>query len=251
MAKIIAIAGKGGVGKTTIASLIINSLSEKGVVLAVDADPSANLNQALGLPIPETVGNIREQIDEKVRKGTFSAGVTKMDFLDMRVREALAESEKIDLLVMGRPEGPGCYCAVNNILRGIMDKLKDTYEYVVVDCEAGMEHISRQTTKDIDYLIIVSDPTLRSLNAAAGIHGLINELRSHPGKISLVINRLQKELPQKVNDQIDCLKIETVITIPEDKELYDLEIEGRPIIELSEASSLKNGVQELTSALGF
>lgn len=251
MVKIIAIAGKGGVGKTTIASLIINSLSEKGVVLAVDADPSANLNQALGLPITETVGNIREQIDEKVRKGTFSAGVTKMDFLDMRVREALAESGKIDLLVMGRPEGPGCYCAVNNILRGIMDKLKDTYEYVVVDCEAGMEHISRQTTKDVDYLIIVSDPTLRSLNAAASIHGLINELRSHPVKISLVINRLQKELPQKVKDQIECLKIDPVITIPEDKELYDIEIEGRPIIELSEASSLKNGVQELTSALGL
>jgi len=251
VARVITIAGKGGVGKTTVAALLIDYLAGKGVVLAVDADPAANLNQALGLPATESIGNIRESLDDHIRKGTFSAGVTKMDFLDMRVREALAESDKIDLLIMGRPEGPGCYCAVNNILRAIVDKLKNPYEYVVIDCEAGMEHISRQTTQDVDNLIIVSDPTLRSLNAASGINTLIGDLRSKTGKISLIVNRVQKDLPQKAREIIKGIKADPVITIAENEEIYDLEMDARPVTELPEDSSLKKGIQELTSALGI
>jgi CO dehydrogenase maturation factor len=251
VAKVIAIAGKGGVGKTTVAALLISFLSEKGVVLAIDADPSSNLNQALGLPLGETIGNIREKLDEELRKGTFSAGITKKDFLDMKVREALAESEKIDLLVMGRPEGPGCYCAVNNILRSIMDSLKISYDYVVVDCEAGMEHISRQTTQNVDYLIIVSDPTARSLNAAAGINALISDLRSNKGKTALLLNRVLNDLPSRVQEFTTALQISPTIIVPEDRDIYDLEILGKPVTDLPEASPLKKGVRELATALGL
>jgi CO dehydrogenase maturation factor len=251
VAKVIAIAGKGGVGKTTVAALFISFLSKKGVVLAIDADPSSNLNQALGLPLGETIGNIREKLEEELRKGTFSAGITKKDFLDMKVREALAESEKIDLLVMGRPEGPGCYCAVNNILRSIMDSLKNSYDYVVVDCEAGMEHISRQTTQNVDYLIIVSDPTARSLNAAAGINALISDLRSNKGKTALLLNRVLNDLPSRVQEFTTALQISPTIIVPEDRDIYDLEILGKPVTDLPEASPLKKGVRELVTALGL
>lgn len=251
MAKVIAIAGKGGVGKTTIAALMIDFLASKGVVLAVDADPSANLNQALGMPLADTVGNIREHLDKQLREGTFSAGVTKKDFLNLKVREALVETKKVDLLVMGRPEGPGCYCAVNNMLRSIIDHIKDGYDYVVVDCEAGMEHISRQTTHNVDYLVIVSEPTARSLNAASGIKVLISDLRTSTGKVSLVINRVAKELPKKVWDRVEKLGLEPVITIREDGGLYDLEIDGRPVVELPAEAPVRKGVLQLASDLGL
>lgn len=251
MAKVIAIAGKGGVGKTTIAALMIDFLASKGVVLAVDADPSANLNQALGMPLTHTVGDIRENLNKALREGTFSDGVTKKDFLDLKVQEALVETKKVDLLVMGRPEGPGCYCAVNNMLRSIIDRLKDGYDYAVIDCEAGMEHISRQTTQNVDYLIIVSEPTVRSLNAASGIKVLISDLRTSSGKVCLVINRVAKELPKKVWDRVDKLGLAPVITIHEESGLYDLEIDGRPVVELQAEASVRKGVLQLASDLGL
>jgi CO dehydrogenase maturation factor len=249
VAKTIAIAGKGGVGKTTIAALLINLLAKKGLVLAIDADPSANLNQALGLSYDQTVGSIREDLSEAVRKGTFETGVTKKEFLDLKLAEAITESDKIDLLVMGRPEGPGCYCAVNNILRSIIDNIGNHYDYVVIDCEAGMEHISRQTTRDLDCLIIVSEPSMRSLNSAVGIKELITEIRTKTGKIAVVINRVAKELPPEVWRFIEEHALTPALTIPMDEELYDLELKGRPVVDLPPEAPLRQGVMRLEQEL--
>jgi CO dehydrogenase maturation factor len=251
VAKTIAVAGKGGVGKTTIAALIIQFLSRKGLVLAIDADPAANLNQALGMTCDRTVGDIREDLSEEVKKGTFSAGITKKDFLDLKVEEALSESDHIDLLVMGRPEGPGCYCAVNNILRAIIDAIGNRYEYVVIDCEAGMEHISRQTTRDVDFLIIVTEPTMRSLNSAVGIKELIAEIRTRTDKILLVINRMFKELPEEIWKFIEANGLAPAFTIPMDEALYDLELKGRPVTELPSEAPLKRGVGNLVLQMGL
>ena len=177
MTKTVAIAGKGGTGKTTVAALLIKLLSQKGLVLAVDADPSTNLNQALGLSLDDnkTVGRIREKMTEDVSKGRFSPTIAKQEYLFSKIMESLVESKGFDLLAMGRPEGPGCYCASNEFLRVSLDKLvKDyKYNYIVMDCEAGMEHISRQTTRDVDVLLIMSDPTIRGITTAARMKDLI------------------------------------------------------------------------------
>ena len=149
MTTTIAVAGKGGTGKTTIAALLIKLLAAKGVVLAIDGDPSTNLHISLGLPLNQTIGNVREEMTEAVKTGRYDSSMPKMDYVGLKISEALVESERVDLLAMGRPEGPGCYCAANDMLRFCIDRLAKNYDYVVIDCEAGMEHISRQTTQDI------------------------------------------------------------------------------------------------------
>ena len=181
MTTTIAITGKGGTGKTSISALLIKLLSEKGTVLAIDGDPSSNLNMALGLPLEETIGSIREGMLD--HKAVGRSGIPKPDYLEIKVREAVVESGQIDLLAMGRPEGPGCYCAANNWLRGSIDRLAVNYDYVVVDNEAGMEHISRQTTRSVDILLVISDPSIRGLTAAERMKNLIGELRSRVDKI--------------------------------------------------------------------
>ncbi len=251
MAKTIVVAGKGGVGKTAIAALLIDLLSRKGVVLAIDADPSTNLNAALGLPLGETVGRAREDITDAIQKGRLSPTVPKQDILDMKIREALVESDKVDLLAMGRPEGPGCYCAANHMLRLSIDRLARNYDYTVIDCEAGMEHISRQTTRDVDFLITVSDPTIRGITAAARMQQLIKEMRTKVGKIGLVVNRVKDGLPQEIRKAIDDFGLDLLTTVAEDPNLAELEIRGKPITELPENSPLRSGAKEIISKLGL
>ncbi len=249
MSMIVAVAGKGGVGKTTISALLIQSLSQKGVVLAVDADPATNLNQALGITLEDTVGSIREKMDREMKVGTFNPGLAKRDFLDRKIRGILVESEKVDLIAMGRPEGPGCYCAVNNILRTVIDHLIGNYDYVVMDCEAGMEHISRQTTRHIDVLFAVSDPTLRSLATAAAMKELIRELRTDVGRISLVINRVRKPLPPDFRRMVEAQSFDSVLQIQEDDAIYDLEVMGKPVIHIGEDTPIRKGIAPLVSIL--
>jgi CO dehydrogenase maturation factor len=251
MTKTIVVAGKGGVGKTAISALLVDTLSKKGVVLAIDADPSTNLNAALGVPLKETVGRVREEMSEYIKKGSMSPTVSKQDYLDTKIREALVEAPKFDLLAMGRPEGPGCYCASNQMLRLSMGKMSKSYPYMVVDSEAGMEHISRQTTQEIDFMLAVSDPTMRGLTAAARMKDLIKEMRTKVGKIGLAVNRVRNGLPQELKKAIDEYGLELVDAIPEDPELADLEIKGKAIVELPANSPLRKGVEGIIGKFGL
>jgi len=251
--KTIAIAGKGGTGKTTVAALLIQLLSQKGLVLAVDADPSTNLSQALGLPLDDskTVGRVREKMTEDVSKGRFSPTITKQEYLFGKIVESLAESKGFDLLAMGRPEGPGCYCASNEFLRASLDKLvKDyKYNYIVMDCEAGMEHISRQTTRDVDVLLIMSDPTIKGVTTAARMKMLIEELRSNVGKVGLILNRVRGELSSEIKKVIDESGLQVIALIPEDPDMAGLEMKGKPVTELPQESPLQLKVKEITESL--
>ena len=253
MTKTIAIAGKGGTGKTTVAALLIKFLSQKGLVLAVDADPSTNLNQALGLSLDynKTVGRIREKMTEDVSKGRFSPTIAKQEYLFSKIMESLVESKGFDLLAMGRPEGPGCYCASNEFLRVSLDKLvKDyKYNYIVMDCEAGMEHISRQTTRDVDVLLIMSDPTIRGITTAARMKDLIGELRSKIGKVGLIVNRVKGGLSPEIKKAIDESGLQVIALIPEDPNMAGLEMKGRPITELPQESPLQLKVKEIAEGL--
>lgn len=251
MTTTIAIAGKGGSGKTTIAALLIKLLSQKGAVLAIDADPATNLNLALGLPLSDTVGKVREEMAAKVRARTMEAGLAKQDYLDIKISEALVESPQIDLLAMGRPEGAGCYCAANNMIRTCIDRLGKNYDYVVIDCEAGMEHISRQTTRDIDIMLLVSDLTVRGILTAANMKALIKDLRTYVGKIYLIVNRASSPLPPKIAQTIEESELKIIGTIPEDAKIRELEATGAPLIELPPDSALQKGVAEIARKLGL
>ena len=251
MTTTIAIAGKGGSGKTTIAALLIKLLSQKGAVLAIDADPATNLNLALGLPLNDTVGKVREEMAAKVKARTMEAGLAKQDYLDIKICEALVESPQIDLLAMGRPEGPGCYCAANNMIRTCVDRLGKNYDYVVIDCEAGMEHISRQTTRDIDLMLLVSDLTVRGILTAANMKALIKDLRTYVGKIYLIVNRATSPLPPKIAQTIEESGLKIIGLISEDAKIKDLEAKGAPLIELPPDSPLQKGVAEIAKKLGL
>lgn len=250
MTKTIAIAGKGGTGKTTFSSLLAQWLSRHGTVLAVDADPSSNLHMALGMPLENTVGDIREGMLAEVQKGAF-AGMSKQDYLEWKIYESLVEGERIDLLAVGRPEGPGCYCAANNMLRACLDELHAQYDYLVIDNEAGMEHISRQTTRDVDYLVLVSDTSLRGISTAARMQDLIHELRTYVKRVVLIVNRVGDGLPPAAEKAIADYGLELLGTLPEYPAIRDLDAEGRPLVELPPDDPLRQRVIELAKELGL
>ena len=255
MTKTIAMAGKGGVGKTTIAALLVKILSQKGLVLALDADPSTNLNEALGLPLDDsqTVGTIRERMTDDVSRGKLSPTIVKQEYLFGKIVESLAESKGFDLLAMGRPEGPGCYCASNRFLRDSLDKLVEDhkYDYIIMDCEAGLEHISRQTTRDIDVLLIVSDPTIRGVTAAGRMRKLIEELRSNVGRAGIIINRVKSRLTPELDRAIKDSGLDVYALIPEEPGMSDLETRGKPVTELPAESPLQIKVREIVENLSL
>jgi CO dehydrogenase maturation factor len=249
MTTTIAIAGKGGSGKTTIAALLINLLSHKGTVLAIDADPATNLHLVLGLPLGDTVGKMREEMAVRVKAGTMDPSLSKQDYIDIKINEALVESPQIDLIAMGRPEGAGCYCAANNMIRACIDRLGKNYDYVVIDCEAGLEHISRQTTRDIDIMLLVSDLTVRGIFTAANMKALMKDLRTRAGKIYLIVNRASAPLPPRIAGMIGEAAMQIIGLIPEDQKIKELEADGTPLIELPPGSQLQKGVMEIARKL--
>jgi CO dehydrogenase maturation factor len=250
--KTIAVAGKGGTGKTTITALIIDYLArnKRGTVLAIDADPSTNLNLALGVPLYDTVGDVREETATAVGGGQALGGLSKWDYLDLRINEALVEEMAFDLLAMGRPEGPGCYCAANNILRTSVDRLSGAYDYVVIDNEAGLEHLSRRTTQDVDLLIIVSDPTLRGIIAAGRVAELIDELDTAVGTAYLVVNRVNgDDLPEPLRKAIVEQKLELAGLLPADPAVNELDALGQPIVALPVDAPVRRSLEAILASL--
>ena len=230
----IALAGKGGSGKTTMAGLLIKYLvkENKTPILAVDADCNANLNEVLGLEVKETIGEAREDM----KKGVVPGGMTKDIFMEMKLEEALVESPGYDLIVMGQPEGAGCYCAANSLLSGFMERMAENYPYMVMDNEAGMEHISRLTTKDVDILLIVSDTSRRGLQAALRIDDLARSLNIGVGKSYVVVNQVKNGLSEKALDMIKKAGLELAGTVPEDDTIYEFDFNGQPTIDMPEDS---------------
>lgn len=246
MTTTIAVAGKGGTGKTTLAGLLIRTLVRRngGKILAIDADPSSNLHLVLGMPLPQTVGDIRED----ARTGV-APGQTRQDFLSYAVRMALEEGDDFDFLAMGRPEGQGCYCAANHMLRSIMDGINNGYDWVVMDNEAGMEHLSRRTTRDVDHLILVSDASLRGLVAAEAMVGLSKELEINVRNAYLVINRVQGELSPALRAKAETLGVPLLETLPYDPLVVEFDSLGRPLIELPEDAAISRAVAGIAERL--
>ena len=247
MTETLAVVGKGGTGKTTFAALTVKYLREIGLtpILAIDADPSSNLNMALGMELGDTVGQIREDTRDQVTSGTFQQGISKPDWFEYQVLNCLVEGDEMDLLAMGRPEGPGCYCAANHMLREAIDRLGNNYRSVVIDNEAGMEHISRQTTRDVDWLFIVTDPSQRGLAAAEHIARLVASLGTRIGRTGLIINRVADELPKEFRERAAALGVPLLGMLPEDPAIRRYDVEGRPLIDLDDSSAIYPAVKAL------
>jgi len=232
MSKKIAIAGKGGVGKTTTSGLIIRALIDagKGTVLALDADPNSNLNEVLGVEVYSTIGQIREDLKKDAPK--MAGGIFKDKMVEMNVHQALAEGRSFDLLVMGRGEGPGCYCAANNLFKTYIDRLQGNYDHVVMDNEAGMEHLSRRTTNDVDYLFIISDPSPRGILTAARIRDLAKEIDITAGQVGLIVGRVNGKLDSRLEDSIKEKDLDFLGVINTDDSIYDMDLEGESVFDL-------------------
>jgi len=231
MSTTIAMAGKGGTGKTTLAGMAVKYLLSQGKkpILAVDADSNANLNEVLGLEIHGTLGEAREEM----KKGGMP-GMTKDIFIELKVNQALVEADGYDLIIMGRPEGAGCYCAANNLLSSVLEKLTLNYSYLVIDNEAGMEHISRLTTKEIDVFYVISDPSRRGLTAARRIWDLVEEMNITVSRKYLILNQVRGKISPDTLAMIEREGLTLAGSVQADDEIYEYDQAGRPTFELDE-----------------
>lgn len=243
---IIAVSGKGGTGKTLVSSLLVKVLSQTGKdILAIDADPDSNLPEALGVDVEKTVGDVREELKQDTAARKIPTDVNKWDILDYKIMESVVETPKFDLLVMGRPEGSGCYCAVNNMLRKIIETLSSNYDFIVIDTEAGLEHLSRRTTQNVDIMLVVTDISKRGMLTAQRIGELSSELDITFQEMFLVLNRVKSENEEKIRKKADETGLEVIGTIYEDDLVKDYDIEGKPLIELSLDSNPVKSVSEI------
>lgn len=243
----IAVAGKGGTGKTTLSGLLVRYLIQQRPgkkVLAIDADPSSNLHLVLGLPLAQTIGDIREES----RTGV-TPGQSRTDWLSYAVRMAVEEGDDCDLLAMGRPEGQGCYCAANHMLRSIMDGINAGYDYVVMDNEAGMEHLSRRTTRDVDHLLLVSDGSLRGMVAAEAMLALSKELEVNVRHTYLVVNRVIGEMPPALRAKAEAMGVPLLAVLPYDPLLVEFDGQGRPLVELPDDAAISRAVAGMAQQL--
>ena len=250
----IAVAGKGGVGKTTTCGMIIEYLckQKKGPVLVVDADANSNLNEVLGVEADVTLGQIREEMAHAEQVGSIPAGMTKADYAEMQFNNALIEEDDFDMLVMGRTQGKGCYCYVNGVLKTQVDKYAKNYAYVVMDNEAGLEHISRGTLPHVDTMLLVSDCSRRGIQAVGRIAEMIRELDLKPGEMKLIVNRAPGgELNPGVAEEIKKYGLDLVGVLPQDDLVYEYDCEGKPSSQVPDSAPVKQALAAIMHKLNL
>lgn len=256
MSYTIAVAGKGGTGKTTLCGFIIDYLckSGKGPILAVDADANSNLNEVLGEKIEVTLGDIREEIarSESAAVNPIPAGLSKSEYMDFRFNSALIEADDYDMLVMGKTQGQGCYCFVNDILRSQIEKFSVNYKYVVVDNEAGMEHVSRGILPSVDTIFLVSDCSRRGIQAVGRIARLIKELNLHAKNVHLIVNHAPGGvLSEGIKEEIAIQELNLIGVVPYDEMVYEYDGEGKPTVKLPDSSPAKKALKEIMIKAGL
>ena len=243
----IAVTGKGGTGKTAVTALLIRHIMRgSSVLLAVDADPDTNLPEALGDTVTRTVGDVRELILDGI-----PPDADKMLVLESRIYEILTETPKYDLLVMGRPDGPGCYCYANNLLRGIMDKVTKNYDLTIIDTAAGLEHLSRRIIRNLDILLVVTDGSRKGLLTAERIRDLAGELDLGFKKIYIILNKVTPENRESLQKYATELDFEIAGTIPFDAKLADYDLDGTPLIDLPDDSEAVAEVERIAELIGI
>ena len=250
----IAVAGKGGVGKTTTCGMIVDYLCNKGKgpLLVVDADANSNLNEVLGVEVDTTLGTIREEMAQAEMKGTIPAGMTKADYAEFKFNSALVEEDDFDMLVMGRTQGKGCYCYVNGVLKTQVDKYAKNYSYVVMDNEAGLEHVARGTLPHVDTMLLISDCSRRGVQAVARIAEMVDELGLKPGQMGLIINRAPNGiLDDGVKAEIDKHGLKLIGVLPQDEAVYRCDCAGEPSAKLPQSNPVKVALKGIMQSIGL
>ena len=254
MTHTIALAGKGGVGKTTISGMLIEYLAAKkqGPVLAVDADANSNLNEVLGVKVETTLGQIREEMERDGANGSMPASMTKADYADMKFADALVEDDDFDLLVMGRTQGKGCYCYVNGVLKTQVDKYAKNYSYIVMDNEAGLEHVARGTLPHVDTMFLISDCSRRGIQAAARVAEMVQEMNLNPGQMGLIVNRAPGGvLEEGVKAEIEKHGLKLFGVLPHDEAVYRCDCDGEPSAKLPDSDPMKQALKGIMQSVGL
>ena len=250
----IAVAGKGGVGKTTTCGMMIDYLCKKGdgPVLVVDADANANLNEVLGVEVETSLGAIREEMAQAEMKGTIPAGMTKADYAEFKFNSALIEEDDFDMLVMGRTQGKGCYCYVNGVLKTLVVKYAKNYSYIVMDNEAGLEHVARGTLPHVDTMLLISDCSRRGVQAVARIAEMVEDLGLKPGQMGLIINRAPDGvLDDGVRAEIEKHGLKLFGVLPQDDAVYRCDCVGEPSAKLPDSDPMKVALRGIMQSIGL
>jgi len=250
----IAVAGKGGVGKTTTCGMLIDLLCQKGngPVLVVDADANSNLNEVLGVEVETSLGAIREEMAQAELKGTIPSGMTKADYAEFKFNSAIIEEDDFDMLVMGRTQGKGCYCFVNGVLKTQVDKYAQNYRYIVMDNEAGLEHVARGTLPHVDTMLLISDCSRRGIQAAARVAEMVEEMELKPGKMGLIVNRAPEgKLEQGVMEEIEKHGLELLGVLPQDEAVYRCDCDGQPSAKLPLSNPVKAALKQILDKLSL